>query len=901
MSATNITHAGPEETLAALGGLFTCPGEIWVVSGPAGSGRSRALAALSERRRRGVTVLSVPVREDPGSALLRLADLIDNLNTALAQPELISLHSTVARLRGRLAAEPHPVPLANDLLNVLGTLAESGRIVLQFDDADLLPPEAAATVSLVADGARPAGVSTVATVLTRPGGADTALHPLADGTIELRPLTEAETTALLPAWTTPGGPTPSDPRFVDALGAALGPLFGNPATVLGTVADLRAQDRLKVIDGHVCLGGIDIPIALPPGHPLLLRLRGLGLAAHRLAAAVAVLSERGIPDIDDLSELATSAGLSLPTAGRVLDDLVRAGILRLGAAGAVEFTVPALAERLRTDRGPRWRRTLHSRIAHRLLELHRQDGRVVPERIARHLAELPPATLDEEAVGILLASARECTDARAAHRYRTTAMRALPPEDRRHRAALKAVLADSFAAGRYDRLADELAGVSAARLARPGLPAELIVTALVYWLAALAHEHRLYELDLVRPLADALEHTAARELLDAVGRGDRGMSAANLRILGEKHGTSEEDLFAFGAGVLLACLPEDHATNIEANEAAGFMDFVDVLKELRPDRYTPPPSGFAADWHALRRAYHFGEWDAALSLARKLEGDHLWTVPRQHQFYALAAAEISIQRGELDRAAQWLERGRFAEVPASYLACVDCARRRFTEGLAGAVEQGWREYEDCLAKGAQIGIEFLLGRLLNYARTAGNERIVRRALAALEELAERRPVPTVREMLLVHGGSVRWDLEAVRAGAELAHESGNAFRYADACGLLGELSPEPRRWLLEAHRILTQLGAVRETARIAELLSHRDIAIPQDRADRTSLDPLERRITELVAGGRTNRQIAATLQISEKRVEARLTALFESTGRHSRVELTTAWLQGYFDTPVFPH
>jgi DNA-binding CsgD family transcriptional regulator len=55
---------------------------------------------------------------------------------------------------------------------------------------------------------------------------------------------------------------------------------------------------------------------------------------------------------------------------------------------------------------------------------------------------------------------------------------------------------------------------------------------------------------------------------------------------------------------------------------------------------------------------------------------------------------------------------------------------------------------------------------------------------------------------------------------------------------------------------------------------------------RGDLTEAERRITALVAEGRTNRDVAATLFITEHTVEAALTRAYRKLGVHSRAELT---------------
>jgi len=53
----------------------------------------------------------------------------------------------------------------------------------------------------------------------------------------------------------------------------------------------------------------------------------------------------------------------------------------------------------------------------------------------------------------------------------------------------------------------------------------------------------------------------------------------------------------------------------------------------------------------------------------------------------------------------------------------------------------------------------------------------------------------------------------------------------------------------------------------------------------TTLTPTEQRIADLVAAGQTNPEIAATLYVSVKTVEANLTRIYRKLGLRSRVEL----------------
>ena len=51
------------------------------------------------------------------------------------------------------------------------------------------------------------------------------------------------------------------------------------------------------------------------------------------------------------------------------------------------------------------------------------------------------------------------------------------------------------------------------------------------------------------------------------------------------------------------------------------------------------------------------------------------------------------------------------------------------------------------------------------------------------------------------------------------------------------------------------------------------------------LTPTERRVAELVAEGRSNKEVAAALFVSVKTVEANLTRIYAKLGVHSRTEM----------------
>ena len=57
-------------------------------------------------------------------------------------------------------------------------------------------------------------------------------------------------------------------------------------------------------------------------------------------------------------------------------------------------------------------------------------------------------------------------------------------------------------------------------------------------------------------------------------------------------------------------------------------------------------------------------------------------------------------------------------------------------------------------------------------------------------------------------------------------------------------------------------------------------------ADVTALSSREREVAGLVAAGKTNKEIAAALFLSEKTIESHLARIYDKLGVHSRAALT---------------
>jgi DNA-binding CsgD family transcriptional regulator len=152
---------------------------------------------------------------------------------------------------------------------------------------------------------------------------------------------------------------------------------------------------------------------------------------------------------------------------------------------------------------------------------------------------------------------------------------------------------------------------------------------------------------------------------------------------------------------------------------------------------------------------------------------------------------------------------------------------------------------------------------------------------------------TGQHVLGLLGGDARG---MARAAATL-RDAGRPLLEADAARDAGEAlrtagEPQEAREMLETalHAYLAH-GALADARRANNSLrqlgaGRRISAAPRPRHGWDSLTPSERKVAELIAAGRTNREAAQELFISPHTVSSHLRAAFDKLGVHSRVQLT---------------
>lgn len=596
---------GRSQELAALRAALTGDGgRLVVLRGPTGIGRTALLDAVARGlAAEGLRVVHFGVEDDGEDryGIGRMLRVVREGFERFGDPGLADSVNTVAGLRdiadGDLDAW---VPMAiTELGGMFDRIRRSRRTALVVDDVHTI-----AEPALLLDSARRSGCLVLAGCQDdrEPTAGMGELLTVADAVITLGPLADEHVVALVAR----SAGAPLDEAVPSALRAALGPLFGNPATVLSTVADLRAGGRLVLVRDRLCLAGPDMPVALPADHHLPRRARELGPLGTRLLAAVAVIGELGV---DDLPLLADALGAEPTDCGRVLDRLIAAGVLVTDQAGRVDCRCAALAAHAISHVGDAERDRLRAAVANSLLARWTEGAAIEPAVLADRIAHAGLAvTLDEEILCWLRAQAVAAEWARPdrAARWYAAVLRRSNQDDPEHAMLLAALLDLVVRTGQYELLHEVLD--------RSGGSADLRTAAVLVTMHTSA------------PPADP----AVRALLDGdpTGFADRWfghpvhsggrqlLSAGQADLL---HAALSGDPRACALSWRRSGRPPGSPLLEELRSAASVFDMATVFAIVLGDRYRIPEHGILGAYRRVVRGYASGEWHQAMSAVRELE------------------------------------------------------------------------------------------------------------------------------------------------------------------------------------------------------------------------------------------------------------------------------------------
>ena len=714
--------------------------------------------------------------------------------------------------------------------------------------------------------------------------------------------------------------TEADESFCRACHTATG---GNPLFLREL---LRGLDAAGVVPSPTAAGEVQAVGPAAVSRFVLHRLAALGSAATELARSVAVLGGD-----TELQLAGRVSGLTDEAARDAADDLVRADIFADGEQ--LGFVHPIVRAALYEDLVPGERQARHAAVADALAAVG-----AAPERITAHLVLTAP-TGDQRRVQTLrsaaIVAAHRGAPRAAAARLRR-ALAEFPPEQ--ERAEILTEL------GRYEVAATEFEPAerhlqacltsgaalgtrtdAASLLGRcvivsGGSSAQTAVDALASLVDELAPRDPERSLELsalllmvvtavpqLRPNVDA--HL---ERFRDLARGHPGYEAvatihAALEELfrgGSAAGTADQVQAALAAG-----LPPATVTN------AGFLAVVTLRLAERYDAALRlldlAYEGARREGHTARQGLIHGQ-RAAIAVARgalhdaqvEAETGLLLVQPPHFEIPQLAAVEIAvhIERGALETAEESAQRGAALGFPGDHTFGVDYIVARARLRLAqGRVREAIVDLEWCGQRLEALGLLWPgEWRVVLAPTLAAQGEQEKAASLAREQLSMARQVgaagalgKSLRSTALTLGEGERLALleEAVSvlepstARLELAHA------YADLGTELSRLGRrrDGRAAQRQAIEIADECGAVALAQRARVELHAGPGRRPRaELTGRGALTAAEWRVCRQASDGRTNREIAQSLFVTEKTVERHLSSAYQKLGIRSRFQLPAA-------------
>ena len=895
-----VDIVGREVELASIHAFLERPAEGQValgLEGEAGIGKSTLwLAGVEAARERRLRVLvSRPAEAERGLTHAGLGDLFENVLESVL-PALPAPRRRALEVALLVEDDPDgfdPRTLSVAVRSALEVLAAEGPVVLAIDDVQWLDPSSASALAF-------------------------ALRRLEDRSILLllaRRLGErAETPDLEPA-------IPAD--RVERL--HVGPLS------LGAIHQLLQAHltltlaRPTLLRVHETSGGnpfyaLELARALgtdvDPTQPLRVPESLEGLVRARVDQLPRATQESLL--------LAAAAGrpsaelfASLDVTEHVIDRALAARVIER-TDGTIRFTHPLLASVVYHGVSADERRRAHGRLALVVAD---------PLDRARHLA-LSTESPDTQIAGVLedaaaLASTRGAPIAAA--ELAQHALRLTPPDAHadRHRRALVAARAQRNA-GEWTRARSVLADLLAETRAG-SLRAEALVL-----LAELESERRSVPLleealreAASRPALQSVIHCRlawasskpgfdhARRALDLADELDddqlRGRARAMQAILSWFAGEAEapEDLparvrdfpSAVGGELLVReatlAVVNTLAPAPKRDEARALLE-----REYEEWRERDEPRSSRALWGLAWVEFWAGRWALGAEYAaraRDISIQYGLEMPQDH----LPSAVIAVYRGQLDLAREHSERGldlaheQFRGHPVQLMAVLGLVAR--WSGDPSAAEN-WFEKADRRASELEWGEPSVRWWTADYAEMLLEDGRIDDAVRIVD-VWEADAARVAREWVLAHATRCRGLVAAAegdvaRAGSLLERavaqheEVGDPFGTARALLGLGIVRRRARKKRDAHEAIQAALDGFEELGAATWVEKARgELGRIGGRRREEGLTPAERRVAALVAEGRTNREVAAALFVTERTVASHLSHVYAKLGVRSRTEL----------------
>ncbi|GAB7052337.1 helix-turn-helix transcriptional regulator [Catenuloplanes indicus] len=855
---------GRNAQLAALDAarrVTIAEGRFVLVAGPAGSGRTALLDTAAELwRAAGLTVLRVR-----GDGFAGLLDVLREQYERLADPLLAGPLSALGELcaeDGAADRTGRPAALSQLTAAAFGLAGRRTQTIVVADDADDAPGLAAALAAVVRGNCL-----VVASARTARG----RLAALADTVVDLPPLSADAVRDML----TRRYGAPPDDAVLPALTAALGPLAGHPATVLSTADALAETGRLTIVHGDLCLRDARAPIALPAAHPLVAALHERGPVAVRLVT-MATVTRFGL---DDLPVFADAMLGDLDAYGGTVDALVRDGVLAVDPRGGIAPRCTALGARLTEDAGPDTVARLHRAYAAAMFRRAGAGAGADRATLADHVTSAGTSIPAGRTTAEHLATTADEAVNREPDRAADWLLAALrhAEGDRETGEILSRLLRLLVRTGRFALLAD-VVREAAPHGRLPGLAVA----------AALAAIHT------GRPVPSEVAALPGGELVSQLVHGWFTGTAPGLApdLAPEIVGADELQLVlrAMSGGLDATALPAERADALLRAGAVG--DLVSVLRlVLGEHRYGTPVDGPIAAYHRLHARNAAGDLTAVVHAAREA-GHSGGLPPALGHLCRLWGAEALALQGRAGEAVSWWQpvpdeapfaalRWWVANGPAGEPRTADEAAERLRDARVA--------YRRQRGSGSVLGIAHLITRASATAAwfALDDEAAAWVATAEADATGDLRWISTTA---LMAARAFAGDRDAADVVAARVRAGGDRARLASTTLAIGRVAAEPRPWLLEAQAAAEAAGSPWLRSAVAAAMRRRGVRRPRVRAPQATFSAGEREIIELIRQGRTNRQIAAQVRMSEKTIENYLTRLFARTGCRSRVELAAVRL-----------
>ena len=657
-------------------------------------------------------------------------------------------------------------------------------------------------------------------------------------------------------------------------------------------------------------------------------------AARELAEGAAIAG-----DPFDLDVAAEAAGGE--AGGDAIDALVAAGLVRAEGGRRFRFRHPLVHRAIADSVPPGRRLEAHERAAAALAR-----AGASPAVRAHHVAEFARPG-DDGAVALLLEAAADAerTAPRTAARWYGAALSLLPHDDAERRSRVVAPMAAALAA------AGDLAGSRAAieegigTMGPERAEERAALTSVAATVEVLLGQFGAAESRLAAGLEDAPPGQRPRLLLQ---RGGVAFFTGDIGAVLDWARRAEEELGPGGAASLRAAASAQRGFGLALRGEGGTDLLLAAAETLAESDGSEPAQRVEAFWTVggnLSQVERFATaaevLERGLGLARETHQEHLLG----HLHVLLAMSRLPLLRlGDALEHATAAEEVARLQSRAFDLGFALAVKGRVLSARGDAVGAERAVFESdelvgeplapvartILAHNAVVRLaddpERLLAELeriagpdlerLNPLARAAIAAAAARAAIALDRLAHAERLTGVAAAAVRDGEPPVSALRARRAAAELALARGEAEAAAVAAeaiageaAALGAGQEELEAGLLRARALLAggereaALGLLRELAAAAAesgALGLHDAAARElrragarapSRARRGAggeLTEREREIAELVAGGRSNKQVAAALFVSEKTVERHLSAIYARLGIRSRVALPRA-------------